>query len=191
MHNLAVVTAMGTDSVKPDMKIAAQWFTKAAELGLKDSQVNLGILYIKGSGLKKDPVQAYKWFAIASRAGDSDASSKRDTVTGLMEKSQLEQARAEVELWKKTPINEDVNFVHIPDEWKGDPKSSAKLSQKESVRAAQVLLSNMGFDPGPADGKMGAKTKNAVMSFQKREGLAVDGKISAGLINKLDRKSVV
>ena len=43
MHNLAVLYAEGIDG-KPDYKTAAQWFRKAAECGIADSQYNLGIL---------------------------------------------------------------------------------------------------------------------------------------------------
>ncbi|PCI05870.1 MAG: hypothetical protein COB78_04645 [Hyphomicrobiales bacterium] len=185
MHNLAVVTAMGTQSAKADLEIAAGWFEKAADLGIKDSQVNLGILYTKGLGVGKDLVAAYKWFGVASLAGDSDASSKRDTIAGLMTQDQLEHGRAEIELWKKTPIDDNANFVEIPNEWKGNAFANGKQSMRNTIRGAQMLLSKMGFDAGPADGLMGTKTRNAVMAFQQRAGMTVDGKISAGLIAKL------
>ncbi|MFK5977260.1 MAG: peptidoglycan-binding protein [Rhizobiaceae bacterium] len=185
MHNLAVVTAMGTKRAKADLGIAAGWFEKAAELGIKDSQVNLGILYTKGLGVEKDLVAAYKWFGVASRAGDSDASSKRDTVAGLMTKEQLELGRAEIELWKKAPINDSANFVEIPNEWKGNAMANGQQSMRKAIRDTQKLLSKLGFDAGPADGLMGAKTRDAVKAFQQRVGMAVDGKISAGLIAKL------
>ena len=185
MHNLAVVSAMGTNSAKADLSIAAGWFEKAAELGIKDSQVNLGILYTKGLGVEKDLVTAYKWFGVASQAGDSDASSKRDTVSGLMTKDQLQHGRAEIELWKKTPINDGANFVEVPNEWKGNALANGKQSKRNAIRDTQLLLSKLGFDAGPADGMMGAKTRNAVMAFQQRTGMTVDGKISDGLIAKL------
>lgn len=185
MHNLAVVTAMGTNNAKADLNTAAGWFEKAAELGIKDSQVNLGILYTKGLGVEKDLVAAYKWFGVASQAGDSDASSKRDTVSGLMTKDQLQHGRAEIELWKKTPINDGANFVEIPSEWKGNALANGKQSKRNAIRDTQLLLSKLGFDAGPADGMMGAKTRNAVMAFQQRTGMTVDGKISSGLIAKL------
>ena len=41
MHNLAVLYAEGVDG-KPDYKAAAQWFRKAADYGVTDSQYNLG-----------------------------------------------------------------------------------------------------------------------------------------------------
>ena len=39
----------------------------------------------------------------------------------------------------------------------------------------QKFLSNNGFNPGPIDGQSGPKTKNAIISFQKENGLLADG----------------
>ncbi len=39
----------------------------------------------------------------------------------------------------------------------------------------QQFLSNNGFNPGPIDGQSGPKTKNAIVSFQKENGLLADG----------------
>ena len=39
----------------------------------------------------------------------------------------------------------------------------------------QQFLSNNGFNPGPIDGQSGPKTKNAIISFQKENGLLADG----------------
>jgi N-acetylmuramoyl-L-alanine amidase len=41
--------------------------------------------------------------------------------------------------------------------------------------AAQKELARLGFDPGPIDGYMGARTREAVRAFQKARGLAQDG----------------
>ena len=41
--------------------------------------------------------------------------------------------------------------------------------------AAQRELARLGFDPGPIDGYMGARTREAVRAFQKSRGLAQDG----------------
>ena len=39
----------------------------------------------------------------------------------------------------------------------------------------QTFLSCNGFNPGPIDGQTGPKTKNAIISFQKENGLLADG----------------
>ena len=44
---------------------------------------------------------------------------------------------------------------------------------------AQRKLAQLGFDPGPADGKAGARTTAAIRAFQKERGLDVNGRIDA------------
>jgi len=48
---------------------------------------------------------------------------------------------------------------------------TVRLSKKQ----AQEALKNAGFYDGPIDGKVGPKTKDAIMAFQKENGLKVDG----------------
>lgn len=45
----------------------------------------------------------------------------------------------------------------------------------ECVKWVQKRLIEMNIDPGPADGYFGAKTRSAVMKFQRTNGLAADG----------------
>ncbi len=79
---------------------AVEWFTKAAEHGVSDSQFNLAILSARGNGTAQDLVSSYKWFAIAAKGGDTDAAQKRDEVANALKPEQLERARAEVDAWK-------------------------------------------------------------------------------------------
>ena len=136
-------------------------------------------------------MEAYKWFAVAAKAGDSDASGKRDVIANAMRPDQLEQARAETELWKPKTHNKDANSVTVPDSWKDDgPKSAAALSKQEMLMKTQVMLAKLGFDPGPADGLMGNKTRNAIMAFQQRSGMPVDGEFSTKLLDALNAVSI-
>lgn len=43
------------------------------------------------------------------------------------------------------------------------------------IKKIQRALKRAGFDPGPANGTIGEKTKKAIMSFQKSKGLPVNG----------------
>ena len=45
------------------------------------------------------------------------------------------------------------------------------------VRAAQEKLSDMGYDVGTADGKVGPKTRAALQKFQSDKGLARTGRL--------------
>ena len=189
MHNLAVIHAMGNPpSRQPDMATAAGWFEKAADLGIKDSQFNLGVLYGRDMGLGQDLVKSYKWFSIAARSGDGDAAAKRDEVAGVMDKADLERARAELNAWKVTPLDEAANRVKVPNEWVGGgdkPKTASASADREMVRTVQALLNQRGFQVGAPDGLMGPKTRKAIMEFQRSAGLPVTGRVDATLIQSL------
>jgi peptidoglycan hydrolase-like protein with peptidoglycan-binding domain len=62
---------------------------------------------------------------------------------------------------------------------------SAKGAGSDQVRSAQQALKDKGFDPGPADGVMGPRTRAAVSDFQKKEGLKVTGRLDADTNAKL------
>ena len=103
MHNLGVVLAEGVDG-KPDYAAAAQWFRRAAEYGVLDSQFNLAILYARGLGVPQDLGQSYVWFAIAAQQGDASASKKRDEVAERLNAATLQEAQKQVAAFHaKTP----------------------------------------------------------------------------------------
>ena len=95
---------MGADGTA-DNESAARWFTMAADLGVKDSQFNLGILAAKGVGMKQSLEESYKWFALVAKGGDRDAAAKRDEIANSLRPEQLKAARAAVELWKPKPLD--------------------------------------------------------------------------------------
>jgi len=54
------------------------------------------------------------------------------------------------------------------------PKDNSSLVINSTLDIQQFLANN-GFNPGPIDGQAGPKTKNAIISFQKENGLLADG----------------
>ena len=58
-------------------------------------------------------------------------------------------------------------------------------SQSDLVRAVQQLLDSAGYPPGPADGLYGAKTMQAIMSFQQDNGLPVVGEATVTALQQL------
>jgi len=187
MHNLAVLQTSGLLAGGPDLRSAGEWFSKAADVGVKDSQVNLGILYSRGMGVPENLVEAYKWFAVAAKAGDADAATKRDTLAKAMRPEQLQEARGKAELWKPGPIDLDANQPPTRPEWGAGSGASAKLSDNELTARIQKLLAEQGFDPGPSDGLMGAKTRDAIKAFQKKHGLNIDGAATPQLLEELKK----
>jgi peptidoglycan hydrolase-like protein with peptidoglycan-binding domain len=54
-----------------------------------------------------------------------------------------------------------------------------------AIRDIQEQLRAHGFDPGPADGRLGARTCSAVRAYQKAAGLPIDGRLDPKLQNHL------
>lgn len=49
---------------------------------------------------------------------------------------------------------------------------------RDSVRNVQRALENKGFDPGPIDGRVGSKTRQAIRGFQDRFGIKANGELN-------------
>ena len=64
-------------------------------------------------------------------------------------------------------------------------KTNKKGSDTADLLRIQTALGRAGYDPGPADGKMGAKTRKALELFQKENGLKPDGVVGARTLAKL------
>jgi peptidoglycan hydrolase-like protein with peptidoglycan-binding domain len=56
---------------------------------------------------------------------------------------------------------------------------------KPTCRRIQEALKACGFDPGPADGRIGEKTRQAVKDFQKKKGLKIDGLVGGETWNMM------
>jgi hypothetical protein len=54
-----------------------------------------------------------------------------------------------------------------------------------SRNRVQNLLSMLGYDPGAVDGVYGEQTREAIKSFQRQEGIPVDGLLSQELLDQL------
>ena len=79
--------------------------------------------------------------------------------------------------------------VHTVGQMKPEQSHSSILkagSKEEAVKQLQQKLSIIGYAPGSADGSFGAKTKAAVMAFQKDAGLTQDGIVGAKTLAELD-----
>ena len=50
---------------------AAEWYRKAADLKQADAQNNLGMLYLRGTGVNRDLAEAFKLFEAAASQNDS------------------------------------------------------------------------------------------------------------------------
>lgn len=103
MHNLAVLSAGSADK-SPDYLTAAHWFSKAADYGLTDSQYNLAVLFENGLGVKKSPSEAFKFFTLSAKSGDTEAVRRREELRTKMSEADVKAAELMIANWRrKTP----------------------------------------------------------------------------------------
>lgn len=184
MHNLAVSSSSREDG-GPDYALASKWYGEAASYGLADSQFNLGILAEHGLGTPKNLAEAYRWFALAADGGDEEAAKRRALVKPQLDPAALADAERSVSAWTAKPAAPEANEVLEPQEWAdASPATNASL-----VTRAQGLLNKLGYDVGVPDGLMGAQTREAIRSFERKNGLEETGKVTIPLVTKLERLS--
>lgn len=66
------------------------------------------------------------------------------------------------------------------------PTAALSADPSPRMKELQEALVEFGYDPGPPDGLMGPKTREAIIAFQKDHDLAVDGKYSGLLLFKVN-----
>lgn len=182
MHNLGVMYYYGT-GVAEDIETAARWFQEAALLGLRDSQFNLALLYETGDGVPLSLPDAYAWFTIASTSGsDPTAGERAAAIAEQLEPAALAEAQATADRFVPQPIDAEANGLYRNLPW--DRTVTTDVAQ---VRRVQGFLSVLGYAPGPIDGQMGQRTRDAIMAFEADQGLPRTGRIDSVLIERLER----
>ena len=66
------------------------------------------------------------------------------------------------------------------------PQNEQQPPPKSLVFHVQVLLKQRGYDPGPIDGIVGAKTKQSIQEFQSAANLVPDGLVTKELLKRLE-----
>ena len=105
---------------------------------------------------------------------------KIDGILGLRTRNALEKFQTDnglepsrfidKETWERLILFKEKGFI---------------VDRKLNVRLVQTLLKTAGFDPGKIDGKIGERTRAAVLDFQKAHGLKVDGKVGYQTMGQL------
>ncbi len=84
--------------VTRDLAEAATWYRRAAEHGIAQARLSLGIAYALGRGVPRDLLQAHKWLNLAASASPSEedrnrAVKARDLVVTKMTLHELTEAQ--------------------------------------------------------------------------------------------------
>lgn len=188
MHDLALYYAEGRGGIDIDIPTAAKWFEKAADRGVVDSQFNLGVLFESGQGLPQDMEAALVWYSIAGAQGDQMAAGRVGVLRKTLSEEQLSRADTRIAAYSPARIDEEANgiFNNVP--WAKPAKNAAAANSAKaaSIRQTQNLLNELGYEVGAADGAAGPKTRAAIKSFERSNGLAETGVVSSELIERLE-----
>ncbi|HWU77012.1 MAG TPA: sel1 repeat family protein [Rhodanobacter sp.] len=80
-----------------NFKAAMKYFLIGARYADKLSQLSIGLMYLNGQGVKKDPVEAFAWVAMAAERKYPQFLATRDAIWAQLDAQQREQAKAQLE----------------------------------------------------------------------------------------------
>ena len=171
-YYLGVMYSKGR-SVPRNAAIAVSWFELAAEQGDVYAQVSLGLHYEKGIGLRQNLVQAHKWFNLAARWSTAKqktlrnyAVRHRNGVARRLTRSALSRAHRLARTWRP---RKETTLLSPP---------ARDIARRRQVALLQRALARLGYDPGPTDGILGPRSRDAIRAFQASAGLPADGRVS-------------
>ena len=76
-----------------------RWYRQAAEHGHQMAQDNLGVMYAKGRGVRKNDVTANMWLIIAAAGGNRTAAQNRAMTEQTMTAAQIIAAQKLARQW--------------------------------------------------------------------------------------------
>lgn len=160
---------------------AAQWFQQGALHGVRDSQFNMALLFQEGFGVDQSTADAYAWFLIAANAGDTDAAGRAAALRRELDADARTAAEQAARSFTPRPADPAAQGQYPVQPWQAGAQGL--------IARTQTLLTELGYDPGPADGVMGDRTRRAIVSYQRAEGLEPGAPLDARLVARLERSA--
>jgi len=164
---------------RQDYRQALQLFNNLATTGDIHAQYMLGRMHETGTGISQDYVTAHQWYNLAAAGGHRHGAAARDAVAARMTAQQISEAQRAARAWQPMTASP----TH--------PPPAETLSRQEMVAGIQRELNRLGYDAGPVDGQMGARTRSAIRDYQGAVGLARDGEPTMALLTRLQREDRV
>lgn len=145
---LALALSAGVAQAGPDE------MRRAAEQGDPEMQLELGILYEYGYGLKQNRVPALAWYTVAAEQGNARAAQKRDALKAHLTTAQIAEAERQAQVLRaliaKNHASPAPTVTDAP-----APPAPAQVTVPVStpaMRAAQPMPAVEGSSaPAPAD----------------------------------------
>jgi hypothetical protein len=117
-------------------------------------------------GLPVDRVEAWKWLRAAESGGNEEAADLRRKVELTLDDAGKKEAERLFAEWQ--------------------PRRSTEPVDDPTIRFVQYALFQLGYEPGPVDGKRGPTTMAAVKRYGRAAGLApADDAITVDVIERL------
>lgn len=118
---------------KGDFDKAMEYFKMGAYYADKFSQLSIGLMYLNGNGVARDPVAAYAWFKLAAERGYPDFVATRDRVAAELTPEQRAAAdKVSAELEPKY----------------GDAVAKPRMAKQLRLARTQLTGSHTGYDSG-------------------------------------------
>lgn len=116
-----------------DYANALKYFKYGARYADKLSQLSIGLMYLNGRGVKKDPVTAWAWLALAAERDYPKFASTRDSVWKNLDDTQRQRARR---------VHEQLAATY------GDKVAKVRMRHALQYWRTQITGSRTGFDSG-------------------------------------------
>lgn len=167
------------------------WLQSAAEQGHVQAKFKTAVAYADGLGIEADPEKAAGLFGTLSEQGHPQAMRRLADLyetggKGLAkdpEAAGLWRAAAEEVAALDAPGQKNAQIVVL--EKIGTPAAPKAALDQEALAMVERLLTQLGFEPGPADGRITDETEAAIRLYQAFADLPVDGKPSQALLEDL------
>ena len=144
----------------------SQW-RAAAGTDDRRAMLELGRLYTQGLGVLQDYVEAHKWFNLAASRGEAAAAQERDALAERMTPRQVAAAQKRASEWQpaadETVEVSEADVATAPISDAGPPR--------QTIHEAQVLLAELGYEPGAFDGVWSSDSARAYGEFLRDAGL--------------------
>lgn len=168
----AVAAKMTPQQLAEARKRTVAELRAAAARGLPRAMLALGRLYVRGVGVVQDYVEAHKWFNLAASRGAAEAAGERDAVAAKMTPVQVARAQERAAAWRPGAGSTAPGPSAAADPAAVEASLGLERSERRLIQSGLISL---GFDPGPADGLFGRKTRVALAAWQKAKGEAATG----------------
>ncbi len=100
-YEYAALHLTNHDGATRDYEIARKFFNLAAEKGHPDSQYQLGVMYARGMGVKRNKLVAYKWLTLAAWQELASAKAAQKSLANEMSKTEVKLGERLASTWRK------------------------------------------------------------------------------------------